>query len=102
MPPQQVTRSDTNTALFLLNKFTMTAKCDKCGKFLPADKQNGICLTCETAEAVKKISDTTAPPPKTSVFKFEIPTYMPGQEGGIKTWLRQVEVRLKLANITIS
>lgn len=32
--------------------------------------------------------------------RVELAPYTPGQPGGIRTWLRQVEIRLKLADIT--
>ncbi len=35
-----------------------------------------------------------------TITKVEFPPYTPGQEGGIQTWLRQVEMRLKIAGIT--
>lgn len=92
----------------------MTDKCTKCKKFITAECKSGICPTCETAiamelaESMAKETKTnelpnnntpTAPNNSTPVFKFEVPTYIPGQQGGIRTWLRQVEIRLKLAKI---
>ena len=35
-----------------------------------------------------------------TAFRLEIPNYTPSQQGGIKTWLRQVDVRLKLAKMS--
>ncbi len=35
-----------------------------------------------------------------TIAKVEFQPYTPGQEGGIQTWLRQVEMRLKIADIT--
>lgn len=83
----------------------MTAKCEKCKRFLPNDATSEICLECQTKAALQNLSEekgatTATPVSATSLFRFEIPVYVHGQTGGIKTWLRQVEVRLKLAKIT--
>lgn len=84
----------------------MMNKCKKCGKFLPADATSELCAPCEVAAATqlaKKVAEDNpvpAPPAAPSVFKLEMPTYVHGQTGGIKTWLGQVEIRLKLAKIT--
>lgn len=45
---------------------------------------------------------TTTPQPEemATSIRLEIPAYSAGQQGGIKTWLRQVDVRLKLAKLT--
>lgn len=46
-------------------------------------------------------AETASPSTAASnVFKFEILAYVHSQQGGIRTCLQQVEVRLKLANIT--
>jgi len=60
----------------------MTEKCPKCGKFMNAE---GSCTSC------------SVPTPQ---FRFEVPAYSVGQQGGIRTWIKQVEVRLRLANVT--
>lgn len=87
----------------------MTSKCKNCGKFLPADATDDTCVACATAaaiEAAQKVAQSTANATSavgaqsTSVFKFEVPPYHAGQCGGIQTWLRQVEIRMKLAKIT--
>ena len=78
-------------------------KCTGCGQFLPANATDTTCLKCQTlkktAELVSGLKDShpTATP---RLFKFEMPSYVAGQSGGIKTWLRQVEIRLKLAEVT--
>lgn len=87
----------------------MTSKCKKCGKFLPAEATGDTCVACTTAtavEAVQKMAQTTSEGTKSvntttsSVFRFEVPTFIEGQQGGIQIWLRQVDVCLKLAKIT--
>lgn len=81
----------------------MTEKCSKCGKFVAAGQST--CESCNTAESSEQSSSKTVvmvlPNASTSsVFRFEIPVFVQGQQGGIQTWLRQVDVRMKLAKIT--
>lgn len=62
----------------------MTNKCDKCGRF--TSDENKFCATClKTNDPKLIVFDMNESVASTKVFRFEIPTFKPEQQGGIRT-----------------